>query len=73
MRAAFEASSRYATLRLNSWVVVDFRRDDAPASSTSGTASAPDCKVVVVFSGDFSSAVVKQAGVADEEVALACE
>jgi len=56
--ASFGPQGLYAPLKLKSWVVVDFRQS-MPRTST--VARSPRC-IFVIFSRDFATATIKQAG-----------
>ena len=63
----FAANGRYAPLMLASWVVVDFRIDNAPRRST--VSKHRGC-VFVNFINSFSQATISQADVVDEHIVL---
>lgn len=62
--ARAKESAPYAPLKLDAWLVVDFRR--APPSTTKGTRGT----VFVVLSGDSRAATIMQEGCTHERVAL---
>lgn len=63
--ARFGIQGIYASLKLKSWIVVDFRQ-----SSPTGASLARQNCIFVVFSKDFATATIKEVGTEDVVVHL---